>query len=308
MSRDSQHSSARRPEPTHYRSTHERAATSPAPERISRQSAAPAASASASRQPATSPAPAHTSRQSVTPSDLARTSRPATAPSSSPAHTTTGTQAPINAASAAHQAARARAGEVDHLRRAAAGHEVHGHAATTGTPNRAVVGVSVLVGVVLAVLLLVVAGSAVMRVLMHDDRAQDTAVTANDGASTTPEDVVALASDNATIELNGMVYRFVITDDGASFASQYADDTGDPRTLFAVTGDPVGFAIHLGTFYVVSNADGSFYVQTYVPGDGSLPADYQQGDGTITEMIIKDGKLVLTDDTGEEHAFDLPQA
>lgn len=163
-------------------------------------------------------------------------------------------------------------------------------------------------GIALAVLLLVVAGNAVVRALLHDDRVPADAVLGAGAAQATPDDVVALASDDATIEVDDMVYSLVASDEGYVLARQYAGSGDEPSALFEITGEPVGFTIHRGTFYVVSQAGGSFYIQAYVPADGSVPTDYREGEGTIVGMEISNGALVLVDDAGEEQSFDLPQA
>ena len=224
------------------------------------------------------------------------------------AHASGAAQAPINAVDAAHRAARSDAGQAERFRREAAGHAVAAKASPeAGRSGRALVVVSVLVGIALAVALLVVVGSAVVGALLQDEQPR-TEVAANDSAaSTTPEDVFVLATDGGTIELDGSAYSLVSSGDGYSFASQRVGSTDEPMALFEVTGEPVGFAIHRGTFYVVSNADGSCYVQSFVPSDGSIPADYYSGAGTISTIDIKNAQLILTDDAGEQHAIDLPQ-
>lgn len=224
------------------------------------------------------------------------------------AHASGAAQAPINAVDAAHRAARSDAGQAERFRREAAGHAVAAKASPgAGRSGRALVVVSVLVGIALAVALLVVVGSAVVGALLQDEQPR-TEVAANDSAaSTTPEDVFVLAADGGTIELDGSAYSLVSSGDGYSFASQRVGSTDEPMALFEVTGEPVGFAIHRGTFYVVSNADSSCYVQSFVPSDGSIPADYYSGTGTISTIDIKNAQLILTDDAGEQHAIDLPQ-
>lgn len=167
--------------------------------------------------------------------------------------------------------------------------------------------VSVLVGIALAVALLVVVGSAVVGALLQDEQPRTEVAPNDSAASTTPEDVFVLAADGGTIELDGSAYSLVSSGDGYSFASQRVGSTDEPMALFEVTGEPVGFAIHRGTFYVVSNADGSCYVQSFVPSDGSIPADYYSGAGTISTIDIKNAQLILTDDAGEQRVIDLPQ-
>ena len=214
------------------------------------------------------------------------------------AHASGAAQAPINAVDAARRAARSDAGQAERFRREAAGHAVAAKASLeVGRSGRALVVVSVLVGIALAVALLVVVGSAVVGALLQDEQPR-TEVAAS---------VFVLAADGGTIELDGSAYSLVSSGDGYSFASQRVGSTDEPMALFEVTGEPVGFAIHRGTFYVVSNADGSCYVQSFVPSDGSIPADYYSGTGTISTIDIKNAQLILTDDAGEQHAIDLPQ-
>lgn len=221
-----------------------------------------------------------------------------------------GVQAPINAAAAAHGAARAKAGEADRFRRDAAGRAVASAPASEQRGRRAVVAVSVIAGVVLAVLLLVVAGNAVVGALLQDGADTDAVETAGQApADAAPTATVALVSDGGSIELDAQTYSIISTGDGAyAFACQYRDSSDEPLALFDVTGDPVGFALYQGTFYLVTNADGSYSVQSYVPADGSVPADYQQGEGTVTDLALDGSQLKLTEDTGDTVTIDLPQA
>mgnify|MGYP000594546720 CR=1 FL=1 len=77
----------------------------------------------------------------------------------------------INAVDAAHRAARSDAGQAERFRREAAGHAVAAKASPgAGRSGRALVVVSVLVGIALAVALLVVVGSAVVGALLQDEQ------------------------------------------------------------------------------------------------------------------------------------------
>lgn len=220
------------------------------------------------------------------------------------------TQAPINAAEAAHRAARATNHEENaRARRAASGSSraVRDGGAHT---NKAVVAVSVLVGVALAALLVYIIGSAVLGVFLHDDRqdtADDTMIEQPlDGQQPEEQQTVVLLADGGSITYLGSSFTIFTAEDGSyQFGSQLANSELAPVALFALPGDPVGFALYKSTFYIVCNTDTGYTVQSYVPGDGSIPADYHTGEETITEIALDGSDLVLTEEGGKTYTLDL---
>lgn len=212
-------------------------------------------------------------------------------------------QAPINAADAAHRAARAGARELDRLRRDAAGHAVRAPHGERPRANRMIVAASVLAGIALAALVLYGLGSAVVGALLADgpDAASSTAETDDPNRS----EGVARVAENESMQANGYVYSIVREGDGYVFGYQYPGSDADPFALFEIPGDPVGFALYQGVFYVLSNADGAYCVQSYVHSDGSVPGDYYHGEGTMTDLELDGAQLVLTDDAGRTYTLEL---
>ena len=228
-----------------------------------------------------------------------------------------GVQAPINAAGAAHEAARARARDLERLRREASGaaapQRTHisreGNSAPAGSERmrRIIVAASVFVGCALAALVLFVGGRAVVDALLHDDAADD-AVAAVDGASedASAQRRVARVADQGTITTGGYVYSIEAVDDAYAFAYRYDEHGADPFPLFEVSGTPLGFAYFDGVFYIVSNEDDGFVVLSYVFGDGSLPVEFYRGEGTMVDLDLDDEGLVLTDTEGRTYTLELP--
>lgn len=221
---------------------------------------------------------------------------------------------PINAADAAKRAAHAPRTQQTSYRQAAAGTnreraEELGRRQHGSSHRVALIGS--LIGVALAVLVIFVVGSAVMNVLLYDDTAADAPVAAQDGnanadtTATTPVDQAVDAS--GTIDFLGSTYGIEPNDDGTyAFASRTDGSSDAFLPAFTIAGDPVGFALCEGTFYVVSNANGSYAVQSFVPGDGSLAATYREGTGTIAHIALEGTTLQLTDEAGAVTAVDLP--
>lgn len=228
-----------------------------------------------------------------------------------------GVQAPINAAGAAHEAARARQRDVERLRREASGASApqrshisrEGNDAPGGSERtrRVIIAASVFVGCALAALVLFIGGRAVVDALLHDG-ASDDAVVAADGASegASAQRSVARTAEQGSIATGGYVYSIEADDDACVFAYCYEGRGTDPSPLFEVSGAPLGFVYFDGVFYIVSNEDNGFVVLSYVYGDGSLPVEFYRGEGTMVDLDLDDAGLVLTDAEGRTYTLELP--
>lgn len=237
--------------------------------------------------------------------------------SSHVAHGSNGVQAPINAASAAHEAAHAHVRDLERLRREASGvavprrsrasRERNGVPGGSERTRRVIIVASVFVGCALAALVLFIGGRAVVDALLHDG-ASDDAVVAVDGASedASAQRCVARMAEQGTISTGGYVYSIEADDDAYVFAYRYDEHGADPFPLFEVSGTPLGFAFFDGVFYIVSNDDDGFVVLSYVFGDGSLPIEFYRGEGTMVDLDLDDEGLVLTDAEGRTYTLELP--
>ena len=236
--------------------------------------------------------------------------------SSHVAHGSNGVQAPINAASAAHEAAHAHVRDLERLRREASGAAVPRRSRTSREGNsvpggsertrRIIIAASVFVGCALAALVLFIGGRAVVDALLHDG-ASDDAVVAADGASegASAQRSVARTAEQGSIATGGYVYS-IEADDAYVFAYCYEGRGTDPSPLFEVSGAPLGFVYFDGVFYIVSNEDNGFVVLSYVYGDGSLPVEFYRGEGTMVNLDLDDAGLVLTDAEGRTYTLELP--
>ena len=236
--------------------------------------------------------------------------------SSHVAHGSNGVQAPINAASAAHEAAHAHVRDLERLRRETSGTAVPRRSRTSregnGVPGgsertrRIIIAASVFVGCALAALVLFIGGRAVVDALLHDG-ASDDAVVAADGASegASAQRSVARTAEQGSIATGGYVYS-IEADDAYVFAYCYEGRGTDPSPLFEVSGAPLGFVYFDGVFYIVSNEDNGFVVLSYVYGDGSLPVEFYRGEGTMVDLDLDDAGLVLTDAEGRTYTLELP--
>lgn len=216
-----------------------------------------------------------------------------------------GAHAPINAAEAAHRAARTvDTRERTRQRQAAAGvgharAEELGHAKSSGHAG-AIAGAAI--GIALACALIWFVGGAVLRAFMADGSVADE-VAAADRADTTAS---ATADASGTLDVIGFTYSFELTPEGDyALARQNIGSSADPLTVFLVTGEPVGMATYNGVIYVVSNLDDGFYLQSFIPGDGSVPSEPTQEEGTVTGIELQDSELRLTEEGGRIYTLEL---
>lgn len=226
-----------------------------------------------------------------------------------------GVQAPINAAQAAHRAARADVRDLERLRREAAGNAASGATGAShvrlrrGTEassrsRRALMALGLCIGCGLAALVLFFGGRAVMSALLQDDAPAASKSAQADSAAV--QEGVARFSENDTLASGGYVFSIVKDGKAYAFAFSYEGSDADPSPLFSVAGDPVGFALYEGVFYVVSNADDAWCVQSFVFGDGSLPSDFYSEEGNAEDLALEGSSLVVTTGEGQEQTVELP--
>lgn len=229
-----------------------------------------------------------------------------------------GVQAPINAAQAAHRAARADVRDLDRLRREAAGNAASGApgashararrgAEASSRSRRALMALGLCIGCGLAALVLFFGGRAVVNALLQDD-APAASKSAQADSTSAVQEGVARFSDNETLASGGYVYSIVKDGKAYAFAFSYEGSNADPSPLFSITGDPVGFALYEGVFYVVSNTDDAWCIQSFVFGDGSLPSDFYSEEGHVEDLALTGSALVVTTAGGQEKTVELPHA
>lgn len=239
--------------------------------------------------PRTSAASQHTNVRAASRSASSQQRRAGAAPG----HAAGAVQAPVSAVATAKQAA----------------HNPRSHAPGARARRGVVIG-GMLVGFALAALLIYIVGGALINVMLHDDRASGEeamlAADAGTDAGGTQTRTVALAADNDTIDYLGYTYSLVEGEDGSVvFASQLVDSTAEPLALFTVSGTPVGFAWYDGFFYVVSNTDDGYVIQSFMPGDGSMPVDFLSGSETVTSLVLEGSELTLEETGGRTYVVNL---
>lgn len=227
----------------------------------------------------------------------------------------------INAAEAAHRAARAHAGDLDRARREAAGagrvgavgaglragRDGTGPAvAGDGRGRRAITALSVLIGCALAAAVLFVGGRALVAVLLSDGAADDVVAADASAGEAGARDGVARFDAGEEIEDGSSTYLIIPDGDGYAFARRQGTDDAAVAALFEIPGTPVGFALHDGVLYIVSNSADGCLVQSYLYGDGSLPGDFYEGAGKVVDLALDGSDLVLTMADGRDYTLALP--
>lgn len=252
--------------------------------------------------------------QSPSPRPAGRRFRSSDAPSSAEK---SGVHAPINAAAAAKHAAHATRPEDEaRARRAASGTQEPAVPAAARRQNgKRTVAIAVLVGCALAALLLFVLGNALLGVMLYDDRADslDTAAlvdgntSANGGdASAEEPQGVARYADGDTIDAMSYTYSIATSEDGRTiFGYQIQGSSAAPIELLEVAGDPVGFVMKNYVFYIVSNTEDGFCVQSILHADGGVASIYRTGDVTVEDIDLDGSDLVLTGADGNVYTVAL---
>lgn len=199
---------------------------------------------------------------------------------------------PVNALDAAKRAARAKPAERERLRAAAAGrrratpHDVVAHS------SRALSFASALVGIALAVVVVYLFGSALAGVVHHRDGA----------AAGEAELAVARSSGGAAkkgIEYGGFVYRLSTKGDGCVLRRCAQGSESESSDLCEMDGSPVGVVEYSGAVYAISTTDAGYRVTSLALGDGCVPVEFAQGEGSVRKAELSDGvlKLELRDGT-----------
>lgn len=227
----------------------------------------------------------------------------------------------INAAEAAHRAARSHAGDLDRARREAAGVGQAGAASTglragrdgaaspvarDGRGRRAVTILSVLIGCALAAAVLFVGGRALVAVLLDDGATGGGAAAGASAGEAAAPDGVARFDAGEEIADGSSTYLIISDGDGYAFARRQGTEDAAVAALFEIPGTPVGFALHDGVLYIVSNSADGCLVQSYLYGDGSLPGDFYEGSGNVVDLALDGSDLVLTMADGRDYTLALP--
>lgn len=218
------------------------------------------------------------------------------------------TRAPLNAASAARRAARTGTDDERLRYRQAAAGVSRERAERMGGQRRAgrapaVVGAAI--GVLMACALIWFVGGTALRAFMYDGPAggdaEDAAL-----AERREDDGAPAATDAAgELEVMGSTYRILPTEGGWSLTYQLSGSDAEPLPLFAVTGEPVGMATFEHFIYVVSNRDGRFHIQSFLPGDGSVPIDLRDEEGTATGVALDGSVLRIAREGDADYTLDL---
>lgn len=103
-------------------------------------------------------------------------------------------------------------------------------------------------------------------------------------------------------------YLIISDGDGYAFARRQGTEDAAVAALFEIPGTPVGFALHDGVLYIVSNSADGCLVQSYLYGDGSLPGDFYEGSGNVVDLALDGSDLVLTMADGRDYTLTLPDA
>lgn len=204
-----------------------------------------------------------------------------------------GVQPAVNAAEAALHVAR----------------DPRGGASRTGHQRWAVV-LGIVLGCVIGALLIFVVGGALMNVVLSNDApAQDAAAiegAQGDDEASTSQQTVVLFAEGGEIEYANYTYSILQGEDGSyAFAYQLTGAEADPLPRFTIPGTPVGFACYNNVFYVVSNTEDGYLIQSFIPGDGSLPVDFLSGTETVTSIALEGSVLTLDEEGGRTYTVDL---
>lgn len=207
-------------------------------------------------------------------------------------------QQPVNALDAAKRAAHAAPEERDRLRVAAAGTR---HAASRDARSRSPRVLSLtaaLIGIALAAVVVYLLAGALTGVAHHRDGA----------AASEAELAVSRPSDGAVkknLEYGGYVYR-LSTAAGGCVLQRYTQGAEDAANdLCKMDGTPVGVIEHAGAVYAISTTDTSYCVTSLALGDGCVPVEFAQGDGSVRAAELADGTLKLEFGDGATKSIEL---
>lgn len=244
-------------------------------------------------------------------------------------------QGPLQGRGRARGGAQAPASDVAAVKRAAR---------QQGKPQRAQVArlAAVLLGAALALVVAAVGGRALMRAFVSDadvsagasaeaggtDRADgdsasfafDVPADADAGDSCAEPVVFTQSGDrseSAAITVWGAyACRFERTAAGSWAFTAQQEGSNTVRTLFELTGEPVGFALRKSVFYVVQNLPAGaggvgapcVEVVTCTIADGATPTSYLRQEGTATGLELQGDELRIACAEGDGIVVDLPAA
>lgn len=207
-------------------------------------------------------------------------------------------QQPVNALDAAKRAAHAAPEERDRLRVAAAGRRRAASRDARSRSPRVLSLTAALMGIALAAVVVYLLAGALTGVAHHRDGA----------AASEAELAVSRPSDGAvkkSLEYGGYVYRLSTTADGCVL-QRYAQDAEDAANdLCKMNGAPVGVIEHAGAVYAISTTDASYCVTSLALGDGCVPVEFAQGDGSVRAAELADGTLKLEFGDGATKSIEL---
>ncbi len=223
--------------------------------------------------------------------DMQRTSRDTQAP-----------RRPVNAAEAAHRAARARSrDDEERYRRQAMGTSASRVDRREGSARagRAISIAAVVVGALLAAIAFFVLGRAVLDALLYSD---EVPVSTSKPAET---DALAVTVDpddpsTSTLDVSGRSFGVSVDDGGtARFYRMAAEgDATDATELVAVSGDPAGMAYTGGMFYAVVNVGEGYEVWACSDSQGALATCVSSGPGRVVAVGLEQGVLTLEGERG----------
>ena len=195
-------------------------------------------------------------------------------------------QRPVNALDAAKRAAHAAPEERDRLRAAAAGTRRAASCDARPRSPRVLSLTAALIGIALAVVVVYLLAGALTGVAHHRDGA---AASEAELAMGRPSDGIV----GKSLEYGGYVYRLSTTADGCVL-QRYAQGAEDAANdLCKMNGTPVGIVEHAGAVYAISTTDTSYCVTSLALGDGCVPVEFAQGDGSVQAAKLADGTLKL---------------
>lgn len=209
---------------------------------------------------------------------------------------------PVNAAEAAHRAARARSrDEEERYRRQAMGTSAS-RAARRRDPARAGRTISiaaVVVGALLAAVAFFVLGRALLGALLYSDEApisaSEPAETGALAVTVDPDDASA-----STLDVYDRSFGVSVDDEGTArfYRMDAAGDAADATELIAVSGEPVGMAYAGGTFFAIVNVDDGYEVWACSDSQGALATCVASGSGRVVAVGLEQDVLTLEGEQG----------
>ena len=212
-----------------------------------------------------------------------------------------GVRAPINATSAALEAAHTRDDDRARMARAHASGTARGgarsprlHHEREARSSFRIRPLAVLLGCGLALLFIVVVGGAVRSAFLYEETPAEVAERelAEQGSASDVEFCSSSLDD--TCELEDYVYRLESVEGGRyRLVRTSAAGNASEAVLVEGKGRPRAFALKNGTFYILLQRAGSWRVQSLVLGDGSLPVSLAKGRGKAIGLGLDNSALCI---------------